>query len=98
DLARAGEHAELWEKVASKLRTREMPPPGRPRPDAATYVATANAVEGALDAAAAAAPNPGRVPVHRLNRDEYANAIRDLLGLEVDGRSLLLADEPDHQG
>ena len=47
---------------------------------------------------AAARPNPGRVPVHRLNRTEYANAIRDLLALEIDGRSLLLADEPDHQG
>ena len=98
DLSRAGDHAEIWEKVASKLRTREMPPPGRPRPDAATYVATANAVEGALDAAAAAAPNPGRVPVHRLNRAEYANAIRDLLGLEVDSRTLLSAEAEAQEG
>ena len=56
------------------------------------------ALETALDAASAARPNPGRVPVHRLNRTEYANAIRDLLALEIDGRSLLLADEPDQQG
>ena len=56
------------------------------------------ALESALDAASAARPNPGRVPVHRLNRTEYANAIRDLLALEIDSRSLLLADEPDHQG
>jgi hypothetical protein len=98
DPARVGDASEAWEKVARKLHTREMPPPGRPRPDGPTYAATAAALEAALDAASAARPNPGRVPVHRLNRTEYANAIRDLLALEIDGRSLLLADEPDHQG
>src|SRR6185503_8197049 len=55
-------------------------------------------LESALDAAAAANPNPGRVVVHRLNRTEYTNAIRDLLALDVDGRSLVPADEPDQQG
>jgi hypothetical protein len=98
DVTRVGDAADVWEKVARKLHTREMPPPGRPRPDEATYAATASALEAALDAASAARPNPGRVPVHRLNRTEYANAIRDLLALEIDSRSLLLADEPDHQG
>jgi hypothetical protein len=98
DPAHIGEAAEAWEKVARKLRTREMPPPGRPRPDDETYSAAAAALESALDSASAARPNPGRVPVHRLNRTEYANAIRDLLALEIDSRSLLLADDPDHQG
>jgi mono/diheme cytochrome c family protein len=87
-----------WEKIVTKLRTGEMPPPGRPRPDAAAYRAAAAALERDLDAAAAASPHPGRVPVHRLNRTEYANAIRDLLGLEVDGRALLSSDEADQEG
>jgi hypothetical protein len=91
-------HSEVWEKVARKLRTREMPPPGAARPDDSTYRATVSALETALDAAAETSPHPGRVPVHRLNRTEYANAIRDLLALEVDGRSLLPNDEPDPYG
>jgi len=98
DAGQVGAGAEAWEKVARKLRTREMPPPGLPRPDESTYGAMVSWLETALDLAAAANPNPGRVPVHRLNRTEYANAIRDLLALEVDGRSLLVADEPDQQG
>ena len=85
---------ELWEKVVRKLRTRAMPPPGRPRPSDAEYEALAGGLEAALDAAAGAAPNPGRRPaVHRLNRAEYGNAIRDLLALEIDARSLLPADD-----
>src|SRR5688500_15018712 len=87
--------ADVWEKVATKLRTQEMPPLGRPRPDKATYEAITLALETSLDNAAAARPNPGRVPVHRLSRIEYANAIRDLLGLEIDARALLPSDEPD---
>jgi hypothetical protein len=98
DVGQIGNNAEIWEKVATKLRTREMPPPGRPRPEAATYTAAASAVEAALDAAAAANPNPGRVAVHRLNRAEYTAAVRDLLGLEVDGKALLSADESDQEG
>src|SRR5215218_9632921 len=66
DVGHVADAAEQWEKVARKLRTQEMPPPGRPRPDASTYAAVSTALERALDAAAAAAPNPGRVPVHRL--------------------------------
>ena len=97
DLDRAGEHlgdAELWEKVVRKLRARSMPPAGRPRPGEAQYEAAASRLEAALDAAAAAAPNPGRRPaVHRLNRAEYANAVRDLLALEIDARALLPADD-----
>ena len=92
DIDLVGAHPDVWEKVARKLRTHEMPPPGRPRPDASTYSALATQLETALDKASAASPNPGRVAVHRLNRTEYANAVRDLLGLEVDGRNLLPDD------
>ena len=97
DIARAGEASDSWEKVARKLRTREMPPPGAPRPADGEYRSLVSAIETTLDAVAEAAPNPGRVPVHRLNRSEYTNAVRDLLALEVDGRSLI-ADEPDSHG
>src|SRR5438477_5346133 len=98
DVNHVADNAQQWEKIVSKLRTGEMPPPGRPRPDAATYMAVAAALEKDLDAAAAAKPHTGRVPVHRLNRSEYANAIRDLLGLEIDGRALLSSDEADQEG
>jgi mono/diheme cytochrome c family protein len=98
DLHRVADQAPQWEKIVTKLRTGEMPPPGRPRPDAATYRALAAAIESDLDASAAAAPHPGRVPVHRLNRIEYTNAIRDLLGLEIDGRALLPSDQADQEG
>jgi Protein of unknown function (DUF1592)/Protein of unknown function (DUF1588)/Protein of unknown function (DUF1595)/Protein of unknown function (DUF1585)/Protein of unknown function (DUF1587) len=93
DVDRAGDAPETLEKVARKLRTREMPPPGAPRPDEAAYRSLIATLESALDRSAEATPHPGRVPVHRLNRAEYANAIRDLLALEIDGRSLV-ADEP----
>ena len=95
DVEHVGEHAEAWEKVVHKLRARAMPPVGRARPDRATYAAVAAALETALDRAGAADPNPGRTTTHRLNRTEYANAIRDLLGLEVDGRALLPPDDAD---
>ena len=74
DPARVGEHPAAWEKVVRKLRTGAMPPAGRRRPDAATYETVASALENALDRAAAAAPNPGRTTVHRLNRREDENA------------------------
>jgi mono/diheme cytochrome c family protein len=92
------DHAPQWEKIVTKLRTREMPPAGRPRPDPATYSRAVVSLERALDAAAAASPHPGRVPVHRMNRNEYTNAIRDLLGLEIDARALLSSDEADQEG
>jgi mono/diheme cytochrome c family protein len=98
DVNRVADHAQQWEKVAMKLRTGEMPPPGRPRPDATTSRAVAAALERELDAAAAAHPHPGRVPVHRLNRSEYANAVRDLLDVEIDARALLPSDEADQEG
>ena len=98
DVTRVADHAEEWEKIVTKFRTGEMPPPGRPRPDAATYSAVTTSLEGALDAAAASNPHPGRVPVHRLNRSEYANAIRDLLGLDIDAGALLASDEAVQEG
>jgi mono/diheme cytochrome c family protein len=98
DVNHIADNAQQWEKIVTKLRTGEMPPPGRPRPDAATYQAVAAALERDLDAAAAVKPYPGRIPVHRLNRREYANAIRDLLGLEIDGRAVLSSDEADQEG
>jgi hypothetical protein len=87
------QNAGTWEKVVRKLRTGAMPPAGSRRPDAAGYAALANALESALDAAAARAPNPGRPSVHRLNRAEYANAVRDLLGVSIDPRTYLPADD-----
>ena len=85
--------AETWEKVVVKLRSRSMPPPGTRRPDNATYNATAAWLEAELDRAALAHPNPGRpADLHRLNRTEYANAVRDLLGVEIDSTSMLPPD------
>src|SRR5688572_16883392 len=76
-LGDAAAHPELWEKVVRKLRLGAMPPDGSPQPEAATHAALVKWLEGTLDRAAAALPNPGRPAVHRLNRAEYANAIRD---------------------
>ena len=95
DAEDVGAHAEAWEKVVAKLRSGMMPPAGRLRPDAATYDAVAGWLEDELDRAATADPNPGRTTVHRLNRVEYSNAVRDLLGLEVDPEALLPPDDED---
>lgn len=87
-------HGATLEKVVRKLRSGSMPPPGAPRPDAASYAALLSSIETSLDRFALSHPNPGRVPaVHRLNRAEYANAIRDLLDLPIDAPSLLPADD-----
>jgi hypothetical protein len=98
DVDHVGQHADLWEKVARKLRTGEMPPVGLPRPDKATYARVATELETGLDAAALAKPSPGSVPVHRLNRAEYTAAVRDLLALDIDGKALLSADDADQEG
>ncbi len=95
DPADIGDRAELWETVLQKLRTGQMPPAGRPRPDPAALTVMMSTLATALDRAAAANPNPGRVGLHRLNRAEYANAVRDLLQLDIDTPSLLLPDEAD---
>ncbi len=86
-------NAETWEKVIRKLRLGVMPPQGVRRPDGGTYERTIAWLERSLDAAAAGHPDPGRPLLRRLNRAEYANAIRDLLGLDVDVASLLPPDD-----
>ena len=91
DLTQTAANAELLEKVVRKLRTGQMPPAGRPRPDKPTLDHFVASLEGSLDAVALAAPNPGRIAVHRLNRLEYINAVRDLLALDIDP-SLVPAD------
>jgi len=76
--------AEVWEKVARKLRSGEMPPSTvRSRPDPRIAAALVTHVETTLDRAAVSQPNPGRAPIHRLNRAEYSNAVRDVLAVDV---------------
>ena len=87
-------HADLWEKVARKLRSGEMPPSAvRTRPDPHVAEAFAAYLETTIDRAAAANPNPGRAPVHRLNRAEYSNAVRDLLAVDVRPGAWLPVDD-----
>jgi hypothetical protein len=93
DIDHAAEHAEAWEKVIRKLRGGMMPPQGMPRPEQAKIDGLITWLQASLDQASAAHPEPGRAPLHRLNRTEYANAIRDLLDLKVDVTSLLPADD-----
>ena len=84
DLATVPEHARAWERVARKLRSGEMPPSTvRNRPDSHAAAALVTYLETTLDRAAIAQPDPGRTPVHRLNRAEYSNAVRDLLAVDV---------------
>ena len=86
-------NAEIWEKVVRKVRAGMMPPAGARRPERAALDAFAGSIENAIDRAAAANVNPGRAPLHRMNRVEYENAIRDLLALDVDSSTLLPADD-----
>jgi cytochrome c553 len=83
-------HAPEWERAIRRLRAGVMPPPGQPRPAASDYMALTEFLENRIDQAAT--PNPGSVMLHRLNRTEYQNAIRDLIGLEIDTTTLLPAD------
>ena len=96
DVGKAGQEPEVWEKVVKKLRTGAMPPEGMPRPDETTYDAFAGYLEAQLDRAAAAHPNPGRPVLQRLNRVEYTNVVRDLLAVDIDGETLLPADDSRH--
>jgi mono/diheme cytochrome c family protein len=93
DLTDIPKGAETWEKVIRKVRAGMMPPAGMPRPDAATLNAFVAHLESSIDRAAAASPRPGRTALHRLNRAEYANAIRDLLALDIDATALLPPDD-----
>ena len=93
DLAHPGQEPETWEKVVRKLRAGMMPPAGMPRPNRAMLDSWTAKLETELDRAAAAKPNPGSTGLHRLNRTEYTNAIRDLLALDVDEATVLPADD-----
>jgi len=93
DFSQVGPNAPVLERVLQKVRTGEMPPPGMPRPDAAVAVRFTNWVEDALDRDAAAHPNSGRTTIHRLNRAEYSNAVRDLLALDIQAGDGLPVDD-----
>ena len=96
DLNKVPENAEVWEKVIQKLRVQAMPPLNMPRPDKATLDGFATSLENTIDKQAAARPNPGHSALHRLNRSEYGNAIRDLLALDVDTTALLPPDDESY--
>jgi hypothetical protein len=96
DVGKVSDHADVWEKVLVKLRTGAMPPAGMPRPDRATYDSMIAWLESDIDRAAGPVPDPGRTLLHRLNRAEYANAIRDLLALDADVATLLPADDSSY--
>jgi len=96
DLANLADHTEVWEKVIRKLRAGVMPPPDLPRPPLAEYEALRDWLEGAVDRATKGRTPPGSVVLHRLNRTEYANAIRDLLDLRIDVSTLLPPDDSAH--
>jgi hypothetical protein len=93
DLSNVADNAETWEKAIKKLRTGAMPPLGMPKPDKAIVDEFLTWLETSIDKTAAAHPNPGRPALHRLNRAEYANAIRDLLALNIDSAEFLPADD-----
>src|SRR5579871_1068325 len=93
DLTTVGDHAELWEKVIRKLRAGVMPPPGMRRPPLKEYEGLRDFLESEVDRKAAGHTNPGSVILHRLNRTEYANAIHDLLDLDIDPASYLPSDD-----
>jgi mono/diheme cytochrome c family protein len=88
--------AEVWEKVIRKVSAGSMPPVGMPRPDQAALDGLTGFLAASLDKAAAERPDPGRPVLHRLNRAEYGNAVRDLLALEVPVTALLPPDELSH--
>src|SRR5215468_931418 len=93
DVDHVADGAETWEKVVRKLRGGMMPPQGRPRPSNDDAYKLISYLETSLDRTASNKPNPGRAAIHRLNRTEYGNAIRDLLGLDIDVTDLLPADD-----
>jgi mono/diheme cytochrome c family protein len=93
DLTDVPKGAETWEKAIRKLRVGMMPPPGMPKPSAEQLDALTAHLETALDRSAAESPRPGRTAMHRLNRAEYANAVRDLLALDIDAAALLPPDD-----
>lgn len=93
DLAHPEKDALTWERAIRKLRGGMMPPPGAPRPPVEAVAAFATYLENSLDKASALSFNPGSVRIHRLNRAEYANAMRDLFDINVDSAALLPSDD-----
>jgi mono/diheme cytochrome c family protein len=93
DLANVAADAAVWEKVIRKVRAGAMPPQGMPQPGDEVRTALVSWLETTIDRAAAVRPNPGRPALHRLNRTEYQNVVRDMLALDVDAASLLPADD-----
>jgi Protein of unknown function (DUF1592)/Protein of unknown function (DUF1588)/Protein of unknown function (DUF1585)/Protein of unknown function (DUF1587)/Protein of unknown function (DUF1595)/Cytochrome C oxidase, cbb3-type, subunit III len=89
-------NAETWEKVIRKLSVGAMPPAGMPKPSQPEVHAFVSSLEASLDKAFAANPNPGHSTLHRLNRTEYANSVRDLLALDVDASTLLPPDDESY--
>lgn len=87
------QHGAVWEKVIRKLEGGQMPPQGMPRPPVESITALVTFLKTTLDQAALANADPGRAPIHRLNRTEYANAIRDLLAVEIDPAEFLPPDD-----
>src|SRR5438094_711515 len=91
------QHSDVWERVVRKLRARQMPPLGKDRPAERSYDEVVSWLASTLDRAAAKHPNPGRTETfRRLNRTEYQNSIRDLLGLDIDAAALLPKDDVGH--
>ena len=87
-------HTQTWEKVVRKLRTRQMPPAGMPRPGEQTYETVLESLQNTLDSAASVLPEPGRTDTfRRLTRTEYRNAVRDLLAVDVDVTAMLPNDD-----
>ncbi len=96
DVSRIGENTQIWEKVVRKLRAGMMPPAGMKRPDPAAYEAMTVNLESEIDRAAAAKPSVVPPGIHRVNRTEYANAIRDLLALDIDASGFLPVDDSSY--
>jgi cytochrome c551/c552 len=96
DLTHVDRSAEQAERAIRMMHAGMMPPPGAPRPDAAATNALVSYLENGIDRAAGVHPYPGAPALHRLNRNEYRNSIRDLLGLDVDVASLLPPDDMSH--
>ena len=93
DLSQVGKDAAVWERAIRKLRGGMMPPIGMPKPSPAAVNSFVTFLETSLDQAALASPNPGTVSLHRLNRAEYQNAMKDVLGVDVDAAALLPRDD-----
>src|SRR5437660_1317541 len=98
DISHPAEHADIWEKVIRKVRAEMMPPVGAARPEKASLDVLASYLETSIDKVAAARPNPGRPTLHRLNRAEYGNAVRDLFALDAVDIAQYLPPDPEAYG